>query len=196
LIESRTNLKPVKIGISATIRNPKIFGEILFNSRNIKILSPFQSERMITGREYYLFLLSVNPKLVVTIDKSTGSVSMRGLSPLSAMIQTSFCTYHNLNPGKQRVITFIDSINTIAKFSRYLYHAETGTHLYLLRFPAAKFTYFFPMFHPSLLPNTNCPYKNIIQGSMIYACGHIPPNQNIFPCLPMNVENVGIFSPF
>ncbi len=184
LIENRSNLKPIKIGISATVKNPKSFGELLFNSNKIKIITPFKSEQQITGREYFLFLLAASPRLVITIDKSTGIIYMRGLSSLSAMIQTTFCTYHNLKPNtdKQRVLTFIDSISTIAKFSRYLYHAEAGTHLYLLRFPAAKYTFYYPILNPNLLPNFNCPYKNIIQGSAIYACGHMPPNQHIFPC--------------
>ncbi|WP_440955293.1 DEAD/DEAH box helicase [Methanosarcina sp. Mfa9] len=143
-IISKSKTGPIFIASSATIGRPAEFCKKLFSVSDAVVISPDSVDLEEVGREHIVFIKASNPRKVIFESKNLlnddGDEKEQNYTlttNLSSMIQTAFCFYHNMlkSDQKNRIIGFIDSIDTIKRLGTKLCDAERKKLLFQLRTP-------------------------------------------------------------
>lgn len=140
---------PIFVGASATVGNPEeVGGDIFGVSRTDmkdRVLTPKQTESEPLGREY-IYLLKT-PPIRETQGINNGRPTSRVVSEQASLLQGLMVFWHAMRktlpldgkPGKYRLLTFVDSIDSVWRIAKNLDDAETETPrhppLYQFRIP-------------------------------------------------------------
>jgi|TARA_B100000315_G_C14592669_1_gene596789 hypothetical protein len=143
-------LPPIFVGSSATIGNPQEVGSNIFGISEIKmnnrVLKPEEVESEPLGREYTYLLKT--PPLREIQDDNKGSNRYRVVSEQASLLQALMVFWHAMrktlpqqeSPGKYRLLTFVDSIDSVWRIARNLDDAEShrNKQLYKFRIPRGR----------------------------------------------------------
>lgn len=151
---------PIFVGASATIGNPQevasaIFGVSKATTHN-RILKPDESESEPFGTEY-AYLLKTPPIREIQ-DDNNGRNRSRVVSEQASLLQALMVFWHAMKktPSKRRVLTFVDSIDSVWRITRNLDDAENDTarrlRLYQFRIPRGRWDY-----NLMISSSNNCP---------------------------------------
>ncbi|MFC6975890.1 DEAD/DEAH box helicase [Halomicroarcula sp. GCM10025709] len=146
---------PMLVASSATINNAEDFTSRIFATKNAQRISPRENEQDTLSREHFIFVKATDPRDVrVPLGDSMykpreewSDVSQTTATNLSCMIQIAFGFFHTMRkqragdrPGldvnKDRVLGFVDSIDSVSRLGGYVQEAEENG-LYKYRFPDA-----------------------------------------------------------
>ncbi|MBB6647745.1 DEAD/DEAH box helicase [Halobellus ruber] len=191
------NQSPTLVASSATINNAEDFTRRIFDTDRAEEISPTEDEKDTTSREHFVFVKATDPRdVVVPIGDSVyrprdewENVSKTTASNLSCMIQIAFGFFHTmrkeragsregLNVNKDRVLGFVDSIDSVSRLGGYVQEAEEEG-LFKYRFPDAILG--------ERGNNPDCP-RNLFRGATDdeydedAVCESVVPNENINPC--------------
>ena len=189
---------PMFIASSATINNAEEFTRRIFGTDTARLFSPTDEEQDSLSREHFIFVKATDPReVVVPLGESVfkprsewTDFTQTTASNLSCMIQIAFAFYHTMRkeragdrPGlsvdKDRILGFVDSIDSVSRLGNYVQDAETKRGLFRLRFPDAVLG--------ERGNNPDCP-RDLFRGSTddTYdegaVCSSLPPNPNLNPC--------------
>lgn len=188
---------PTLVASSATIDNAEDFTRRIFGTDDAIRINPTADEKDKTGREHFVFVKATDPRdVVVPLGDSMykpreewENVSKTTATNLSCMIQIAFGFFHTmrkerantrtgLDNDKDRVLGFVDSIDSVSRLGGYVQEAEDN----------GLFTYRFP---DAILGergnNPDCP-RELFRGATDdeydedAVCESLPPNPNINPC--------------
>lgn len=186
---------PTLVASSATIEEAKDFTRRIFDTESAELHSPSKTES--TGSEYMLFVKSTEPRDVeIPIGDSVfrpqnewEDIHRTTASNLSCMIQIAFAFYHTvrkerqgsrdgLNVDKDRILGFVDSIDSVGRLGRYLDNAEDDG-LFELRRPDA--------FLHGEGENPDCPKERFREGTdeeldETAVCESVVPNKHLNEC--------------
>lgn len=188
---------PSLVASSATIENAEEFTKRIFDTRTARRIQPADDEKTELSREHFIFVKATDPRDVqIPIGKSAykpreewTDVQPTTATNLSCMIQIAFAFYHTMRkeragsrPGldenKDRILGFVDSIDSVSRLGGYVQEAEENG-LFKLRFPDAILD--------KRGNNPDCPRKTF-QGETddkydeTAVCESVVPNPNINPC--------------
>jgi len=183
----------VPFAASATIADADDFTQRIFGVDDATETTPKEAELKEEGREYVIFVKSPDPRTVeiptgdsVFKPKSEwGEKTETTTSNLSSMIQIAFGFYHTIYKDstgdipKDKILGFVDSIDSVGRLAEYLHDAETGEKgLFELRSPDA--------FLPGQSErNPDCPKSTFRSGAEDHeraVCEPLPPNQHLSEC--------------
>lgn len=172
---------PIFIGASATIGNPQSVGSAIFgvpraNMEN-RILKPDEAESEPLGREY-TYLLKTPPIREVQ-DDVNGRNRVRVVSEQASLLQALMAFWHamrktvagGVGPGKYRLLTFVDSIDSVWRITKNLDDAESRKRLFQFRVPRGRWGR-----NITIEGNNSCPR---------FVCGAVceaPPHQFFEQC--------------
>lgn len=196
--EVESGQDPVLVASSATIENAEDFTKRIFNTGEATEISPTEDEKEETDREYIVFVKSTDPRdveipvgdSVVKPREMWDDVERTTASNLSCMIQIAFCFYHTilkeeagdregLEVDKDKILGFVDSIDSVSRLGWNLDDAETQRRLFSLRRPDA--------FLSGEGDNPDCPKDRFRQGTddgydERAVCESLPPNKHLNEC--------------
>ncbi|EMA10000.1 DEAD/DEAH box helicase [Haloarcula marismortui] len=146
---------PSLVASSATINNATEFTSRIFDTESATLFTPTAEEKDTLGREHFVFVKATDPRNIeVPIGDSVykpreewDDVSPTTATNLSCMIQVAFGFFHTMRkeragdrPGldtnKDRVLGFVDSIDSVSRLGGYVQEAEENG-LFKYRFPDA-----------------------------------------------------------
>lgn len=188
---------PMLVASSATINNAKDFTRRIFGADTSEQFNPDESEKDTLGREHFIFVKATDPRdVIVPIGDSVykpreewSEMNPTTATNLSCMIQIAFGFYHtmrkeragdraDLDVNKDRVLGFVDSIDSVSRLGGYVQEAEDDG-LFKYRLPDAILG--------ERGNNPDCP-RELFRGSTDdeyeedAVCESLPPNPNINPC--------------
>jgi superfamily II DNA or RNA helicase len=188
---------PMLVASSATINNAEDFTRRIFDTDEAKRIQPADDETDTTGREHFLFVKATDPRdVIVPLGDSVyrprdewEDVSKTTATNLSCMIQIAFGFFHTMRkeragdrPGldanKDRILGFVDSIDSVSRLGGYVQEAEENG-LFRYRFPDALLG--------ERENNPDCP-RDLFRGATDdqfgedAVCESLPPNRNVNPC--------------
>jgi hypothetical protein len=188
---------PMLVASSATIDNAEDFTRRIFDTDLAKRISPKDDEKDKLSREHFVFVKATDPRdVLVPMGDSVykpreewSDVSPTTATNLSCMIQIAFGFFHTmrkeragdrdeLDANKDRVLGFVDSIDSVSRLGGYVQEAEEDG-LFKYRFPDAILG--------ERGNNPDCP-RDLFRGSTddeydeAAVCESLPPNPNINPC--------------
>jgi hypothetical protein len=188
---------PTLVASSATINNAEEFTHRIFDTETAERISPSEDEQDTLSREHFLFVKATDPREVrVPLGDSMykpetewSEVSQTTASNLSCMIQIAFAFFHTMRkeragdrPGldddKDRVLGFVDSIDSVSRLGGYVQEAEENG-LFKFRMPDAILG--------DRGNNPDCP-RDLFRGATDdeydedAICESVTPNSNVNPC--------------
>jgi hypothetical protein len=189
--------EPTLIASSATINNAADFTGRIFDTDEAVRIHPTDDETDTTGREHFVFVKATDPRdVVVPLGDSVyrpreewDDVSKTTATNLSCMIQVAFGFFHTmrkeragdrdgLDVNKDRILGFVDSIDSVSRLGGYVQDAEERG-LYTYRFPDAVLG--------ERDNNPDCP-RDLFRGATDdqydedAVCASMPPNEHVNPC--------------
>ncbi|MCO8242978.1 DEAD/DEAH box helicase [Haladaptatus sp. AB643] len=161
-----------------------------------------ESEIEEIGWEYLIFIKSTDPREVKVPQGEAkyksrdeweeGEFVETNVTNLSSMIQIAFAMYHTVlkedpedGPKKNKILGFVDSIDSVKRLADYIQSAERGKgvegkELFNLRSPEA-----FLGLENDKVRNPDCP-KELFRGTAAdherALCEPLPPNKHLNPC--------------
>jgi hypothetical protein len=188
---------PALVASSATINNAEDFTRRIFDTKTASRIYPRENEKDTLSREHFVFVKATDPRDVqVPIGDSMykprdewDDVSPTTATNLSCMIQIAFGFFHTmrkeragdrpeLDADKNRVLGFVDSIDSVSRLGGYVQEAEEHG-LFKLRVPDAILG--------ERGNNPDCP-RDLFRGATDdqyeedAVCESVTPNPNINPC--------------
>lgn len=188
---------PTLVASSATINNAEDFTRRIFDTASASRISPTESETDELSQEHFIFVKATDPRdVLVPLGDSVykprdqwDNVSPTTATNLSCMIQVAFGFFHTMrkerasdregiDTNKDRVLGFVDSIDSVSRLGGYVQEAEENG-LYKYRFPDAVLG--------ERGNNPDCP-RDLFRGATddeydeAAVCGSLPPNENINSC--------------
>jgi len=122
-IEEVKGKEIAKIGISATISNPKEFGSKLFyketNANDLDVLTSEEFEKEKSGCEYIYFIKAYH-------DENSSLEA-------ATFIQAAMAIGHGILKGDEQALAFIDSVDLVKRFKGQLQDAEENKSLWKFR---------------------------------------------------------------
>lgn len=202
LSEIDPDQEPCFVASSATISNAEPFTEAIFGVRDAKEITPSPDEIEEIGWEYLVFIKATDPR-EVQVPQGEAKYLPRenwdeddfqetNVTNLSSMIQVAFGMYHTIlkrepedGPVKNKILGFVDSIDSVKRLGDYIHDAETGRgvegqELFTLRTPDA-------FLRDENEPGTNpdCPKHKFRSNAAEHeraVCEPLPPNNHLNPC--------------
>jgi hypothetical protein len=143
---------PIFVGASATIGNPEKVGSAIFgvSASDIasRVIKPGAEESEALGREYTYLIKT--PTFREIHDESRGRNRLRIVSEQTSLLQALMAFWHAMRktlpqpgiPGKYRLLTFVDSIDSVWRITQNLDDAESHSTKQLFRFrmPRGRWT--------------------------------------------------------
>ena len=192
---------PSLVASSATIHEAQNFTARMFNvdEDHVRLIKPAEDEKETTGSEYMIFVKATEPRDVeIPVGESVfkpreewgDDIERTTASNLSCMIQVAFAFHHTVRkeqagdrPGlkvnKDRILGFVDSIDSVGRLGSDIQDAESNRRLFELRRPDA------------LLrgdgTNPDCPTERFRNGvdqelDERAVCQHVVPNPHLNEC--------------
>jgi len=146
---------PSLVASSATINNATEFTSRIFGTNSARLFTPSEDEKDTLSREHFVFVKATDPRdVVVPIGDSVykpreewDEMNPTTATNLSCMIQVAFGFFHTMRkeragdrPGldtnKDRILGFVDSIDSVSRLGGYVQEAEENG-LFKYRFPDA-----------------------------------------------------------
>lgn len=197
-INKRANQQsPTLVASSATINNAEDFTRRIFDTKTADRINPQEDEKDTLSREHFIFVKATDPREVqVPVGDSVykpreewSEISPTTATNLSCMIQVAFGFFHTMRkersgdrPGldanKDRILGFVDSIDSVSRLGGYIQDAEENG-LFKYRFPDAILG--------QRDNNPDCP-RDLFRGATDdefnedAVCESVTPNDNINPC--------------
>lgn len=147
---------PMLVASSATIHNATDFTKRIFDTDEAEHIHPAEEDTETLGSEYMLFVKATEPRdVAIPIGDSIfkprdqwANLERTTASNLSCMIQIAFAFYHTMRkeaagsrPGldvdKDRILGFVDSIDSVGRLGSNVEDAEGERELFRLRRPDA-----------------------------------------------------------
>ncbi len=200
--EIDSDQKPCFVASSATISNAEPFTKKIFGVPDAKEISPADNEIKEIGWEYLVFIKATDPRQV-QVPQGEAKYLPRdqwqeddfeetNVTNLSSMIQVAFGMYHTVlkknpqnGPLKNKILGFVDSIDSVKRLGDYIQDAESGRgvegqELFTLRAPDA-------FLRDEGEPGTNpdCPKQKFRTNAADHeraVCEPLPPNKHLNPC--------------
>lgn len=152
---------PIFIGVSATVGNPTEVGSAIFGVSSTqmerRVLVPSEEESEPLGREY-IYLLKT-PPIRETQDSNNGRVRPRVVSEQASLLQALMAFWHAMRKtggqdAKYRLLTFVDSIDSVWRITKNLDDAEfnPSKRLFQFRIPRGRWDN-----TVAISGNDNCP---------------------------------------
>lgn len=188
---------PALVASSATIDNAKDFTKRIFGTKSAVRIQPRDEEKDTLSREHFVFVKATDPRDVqVPVGDSMykprdewEDVSPTTATNLSCMIQVAFGFFHTmrkeragdrpeLDANKDRVLGFVDSIDSVSRLGGYVQEAEENG-LFKLRVPDAILG--------ERGNNPDCP-RDLFRGATDdqydedAVCDSVTPDPNLNPC--------------
>lgn len=191
------NQSPTLVASSATIEEEKDFTRRIFGTDSANHISPAEEEKRTTSREHFIFVKATDPRdVTVPVGDSKfkprdewDEVEHTTAANISCMIQIAFAFQHTmrkegsgsrpeLNDDKDRVLGFVDSIDSVSRLAGYVQDAEERG-LYEFRQPDALLG--------TRDNNPDCPRSQFRGGTddeynEEAVCESLPPNPNHAQC--------------
>lgn len=193
---------PCYVASSATISNAEPFTQKIFPIPNAKEITPAEDEIERIGWEYLVFIKATDPrevqvpqgeaKYLPRSEWDEDDFEETNVTNLSAMIQVAFGMYHTIlkrdppaGPMKNKILGFVDSIDSVKRLGDYIQDAERGRgvegqELFTLRTPDA-----FLRDNDEQGTNPDCPKHKFRSNAAKHeraVCEPLPPNKNLNPC--------------
>jgi len=200
-LENRNNQQtPSLVASSATIHEAENFTARIFDTReeDVALIQPAEDETETTGSEYMIFVKATDPRdaeipvgdSVFKPREEWGTEMERTTaSNLSCMIQIAFAFYHTmrkegagdrpeLEVDKDRILGFVDSIDSVGRLGSDVEDAEWNRRLFELRRPDAIIRG---------NANPDCPMETFQNGTddefeETAVCEHVVPNEHLNEC--------------
>jgi hypothetical protein len=197
LRQNATQQSPTMVASSATINNAEDFTRRIFDTQDAVRITPSADEQDKTSREHFVFVKATDPREVrIPLGDSMykpkaewDEVSQTTATNLSCMIQVAFGFFHTmrkervgdrrgLDANKDRILGFVDSIDSVSRLGGYVQEAETDG-LFKFRMPDAILG--------DRGNNPDCP-RDLFRGATDNEydedaiCESLPPNANVNPC--------------
>jgi len=195
---------PSLVASSATISNAPNFTQRIFGAPDAKEITPRPSEGEVEeiGWEYLVFVKATDPR-EVQVPQGEAKYQPRqewdeddfeetNVTNLSSMIQVAFAMYHTIlkqdptnGPRKNKILGFVDSIDSVKRLGDYIQDAESGRgvegqELFTLRSPDA-----FLRDEGEEGTNPDCPkgkFRGHADDHERAVCEPMPPNKELSPC--------------
>ncbi|MBB6647854.1 DEAD/DEAH box helicase [Halobellus ruber] len=189
--------QPTLVASSATINNAEDFTRRIFDTEDAVRICPTPDEQDTLSREHFVFVKATDPREVrVPLGESMykpenewDDVSQSTATNLSCMIQVAFAFFHTmrkeragdrdgLEADKNRILGFVDSIDSVSRLGGYVQEAEDN-ELFKFRMPDALLG--------ERGNNPDCP-RDLFRGATddqfdeAAICESQPPNPNVNPC--------------
>jgi hypothetical protein len=198
LREKRYDQTPALVASSATIANAREFTRRIFGTDRAKRIEPREDEKKKTGSEYIIFVKATDPRdIEIPVGDSVfkpksewDDVTHTTASNLSCMIQIGFGFYHTmrketagsregLDVDKNRILGFVDSIDSVSRLGGNIQETEKESELYKLRRPDATLD------HEGT--NPDCPKEQFQHGrdpelDERAVCDAVTPNRHLNKC--------------
>lgn len=188
---------PTLVASSATINNAEEFTRRIFDTDEAERINPTEDEKDTLSREHFIFVKATDPRdVMVPVGDSVykpreewTEMEPTTATNLSCMIQIAFAFFHtmrkeragsrpDLDVDKDRVLGFVDSIDSVSRLGGYVQEAE-DEGLFELRYPDAILG--------ERGNNPDCP-RDLFRGAADdqygedAVCESLPPNPNVNPC--------------
>ncbi|MFC7095898.1 DEAD/DEAH box helicase [Halobaculum marinum] len=193
------NQSPTLVASSATIENAESFTSGIFDveSEAVNRVKPRKDEKTTLGREHFVFVKATDPRDVqIPIGDSVfkpreewTEMTTSTATNLSCMIQIAFAFHHTmrkeragsregLDNDKDRILGFVDSIDSVSRLGGYVQDAEEKG-LFKYRIPDALLN--------TRGNNPDCPSDRFQQGTddeyeETAVCESVVPDPNVNPC--------------
>lgn len=195
---------PALVASSATISNAPNFTKRIFGASAAKEITPRPENGEVEeiGWEYLIFVKATDPR-EVQVPQGEAKYQPRqewddddfdetNVTNLSSMIQVAFAMYHTVlkqdpsdGPRKNKILGFVDSIDSVKRLGDYIQDAETGRgvkgqELFTLRSPDA-----FLRDEGEDGTNPDCPkgkFRGHADDQERAVCEPLPPNKHLSPC--------------
>ena len=193
---------PMLVASSATIHNATDFTRRIFDTDEARHIQPTDEDTEKLGTEYMLFVKATEPRdVAIPVGDSVfkprekwGDLERTTASNLSCMIQIAFAFYHTVRkeqagsrPGlevnKDRILGFVDSIDSVGRLGSNVEDAERERELFTLRRPDA--------FLEGEQRNPDCPRAKFREGAdpelrenglESAVCEQVTPNPHLNAC--------------
>lgn len=191
---------PMLVASSATIHNATDFTKRIFDTDEAEHIHPAEEDTETLGSEYMLFVKATEPRdVAIPIGDSVfkprdrwDNLERTTASNLSCMIQIAFAFYHTMRkeaagsrPGldvdKDRILGFVDSIDSVGRLGSNVEDAERERELFTLRRPDA--------FLDGEGTNPGCPSAKFREGAdpalgdlESAVCEQVTPNPHLNSC--------------
>jgi hypothetical protein len=192
--------QPTLVASSATIHDAKGFTSRIFDTETTDLHEPADDEKESTGSEYMIFVKSTDPRdEVIPLGDAVfkpreewewSNTKRTTASNLSCMIQIGFAFQHtvrkehagdreNLTVDKNRILGFVDSIDSVGRLGNDIDDAENERGLFEIRRPDA--------FLQGDGKNPDCPSERF-RGNVDdefderAVCEHVVPNTHLNKC--------------
>lgn len=197
-----TDQQPSLVASSATISNAEDFTSRIFGASEAVEICPRDEEIEEIGWEYLIFIKATDPREVQVPQGEAKYLPRRewdeedfeetNVTNLSSMIQVAFAMYHTIlkknpddGPVKNKILGFVDSIDSVKRLGDYIHDAETGRgvegqELFTLRTPDA-----FLRDEDESGTNPDCPKHKFRSNAAEHeraVCEPLPPNHELNPC--------------
>ncbi|WP_142860638.1 DEAD/DEAH box helicase [Salinigranum halophilum] len=190
--------QPTLVASSATINNAEEFTKKIFDTETAAHITPAANELETTGREYIIFVKATEPRdVAIPVGDSVfkprdewEDITRSTASNLSCMIQVAFGFYHTMRkertgsrPGldvdKDKILGFVDSIDSVSRLGGKVQEAERENGLYKLRRPDAVLS--------GEGTNPDCPKEQFQSAAdeetgERAVCDPLPPNPHLNSC--------------
>ena len=156
LRHQKSRQKPMLVASSATIHNATDFTRRIFDTDEACHIKPTEEDTETLGTEYMIFVKATEPRdVAIPVGDSVfkpreewDDLERTTASNLSCMIQIAFAFYHTIwkeqagsRPGldvnKDRILGFVDSIDSVGRLGSNVWDAEHDRELFTLRRPDA-----------------------------------------------------------
>jgi hypothetical protein len=191
---------PMLVASSATIHNATDFTRRIFDTDEARHIQPREEDTETLGTEYMIFVKATEPRdVAIPIGDSVfkpreewDDLERTTASNLSCMIQIAFAFYHTIRkeqagsrPGlevdKDRILGFVDSIDSVGRLGSNVEDAERERELFTLRRPDA--------FLDGEQRNPDCPHTKFREGTdpelgdlESAVCEQVTPNPHLNAC--------------
>jgi len=188
------------VASSATIHNATDFTKRIFDTDEAIHIHPAEEDTETLGSEYMLFVKATEPRdIAIPVGDSVfkprdrwNDLERTTASNLSCMIQIAFAFYHTMRkeeagsrPGldvdKDRILGFVDSIDSVGRLGSSVEDAESERELFTLRRPDA--------FLDGEGTNPDCPSAKFREGKdpqlgelESAVCEQVTPNPHLNKC--------------
>jgi hypothetical protein len=186
---------PSLVASSATINEAEDFTSRIFGVDEAQEITPATEETDTIGSEYIVFVKATEPRdVAIPIGDSVfkpqdewEDIERTTASNLSSMIQIAFAFWHTARkerggtnrPDKDKILGFVDSIDSVSRLGGYVEDAEQERELFKLRRPDAVLR--------GEGQNPDCPRARFREGSddqfnEAAVCDSVVPNANRNEC--------------